>query len=178
MFTHKELLAESLRLKKFAIRLTGNLSDADDLLQSTYVQALNKEDSFEDGTNLFSWSSKIMYNLFVSGYRRRAKFESQTDPEIHLDKMWISPAQDIHSHIYDVDKAMKKLQPDHYEVLVMICIKDMSYQDVSTLLHIPIGTVRSRLSRAREQLQILLVDEPAAHANDSYKQYTQKAFKR
>lgn len=156
MFTHKELLAESVRLKKFAVRLTGNISDADDLLQSTYLHALKKDEAFETGTNLFSWSSRIMYNIFVSGYRRRVKFESSGDPEIHMNKLWVAPVQDINSQISDVDKAMKLLHHDHYEILVMVCIKDMSYQEVSQLLHIPLGTVRSRLSRAREQLQSLL----------------------
>jgi RNA polymerase sigma-70 factor (ECF subfamily) len=156
MFTHQELLAEQIRLKKFAIRLTGNISDADDLLQSTYLHALKKDTTFETGTNLFSWSSRIMYNIFVSGYRRRVKFESNGDPDIHMNKLWVLPAQDINSQIVDVDKAMKQLHHDHYEILVMVCIKEMSYHEVSAMLDIPVGTVRSRLSRAREHLQTIL----------------------
>ena len=156
MFTHKELLAESVRLKRFAVRLTGNISDADDLLQSTYLQALKKDSAFESGTNLFSWSSRIMYNIFVSDYRRRVKFEAIGDPDIQINKASIGATQEIRVELADVGIAMKGLHRDHYEILVMICIKDMSYQEVSSILHIPVGTVRSRLSRAREQLQVVL----------------------
>ncbi len=161
MFTHKELLAESGRLKKFAVRLTGNIPDADDLLQSTYLQALKSDGAFEKGTNLFSWSSRIMYNIFVSNYRRRVKFESSGDPDIQINKISIKATQDVNAELADVERAMQLLHHDHYEILVMICIKDMSYQEVSNILHIPIGTVRSRLSRAREQLQIIL-DKPGS----------------
>ena len=159
MFAQNCLVAETGRLQKFAFKLTRNKSDADDLVQSTCLRALEKNDSFETGTNLFGWTSKIMYNLFVSGYRRRMKFESQYDPDIYLDKEIVMPMQDTLLEAENVKRAMLLLSADHREVLMMICVNGMSYQEVADNLDISIGTVRSRLSRAREHLQIIL-EEP------------------
>ena len=77
MFTQAELVIEMPKLRKFASKLTRNNSEADDLLQSTLLRALEKVTYFETGTDLFKWSSKIMYNIFVTDYRRKVKFESR-----------------------------------------------------------------------------------------------------
>jgi RNA polymerase sigma-70 factor (ECF subfamily) len=161
MFPQNELVAESSRLQKFAMRLTKNNSDAEDLLQSTCLRALEKADFFEDGTNLFSWTSKIMFNLFVSGYRRKAKFETQFDPEIYLDKQYVMPTQEITAELANVRRAMMNLNANHRKILVMICVKGMTYEEVSKILKIPVGTVRSRLSRARSNLQVVM-DTPVS----------------
>ena len=100
-----------------------------------------------------------MYNLFVSGYRRRTKFESQYDPDIYLDKEIVMPMQDTLLEAENVKRAMAHLSTDHKKILMMICIKGMSYQEVADDLDLSIGTVRSRLSRARERLQIIM-EEP------------------
>lgn len=102
-----------------------------------------------------------MYNLFISGYRRRTKFESQYDPDIYLDKEIVMPMQDTLLEAENVKRAMLHLSTDHKDILVMICVNGMSYQEVADDLNISIGTVRSRLSRARERLQIIL-EEPKA----------------
>lgn len=162
MFAQSALMAETGKLQKFAMKLTRNKADADDLAQSTYMRAIEKSDYFEDGTNLFAWTSKIMYNIFVTGYRRRSKFESQYDPQIYIDARSIAPVQESHVELDNVRKAMEKLTPEHREILVMVCIKGMQYAEVSTLLAIPVGTVRSRLSRAREQLKFIM-DTPCRH---------------
>ena len=159
MFAQNSLVAETGRLQKFAFKLTRNRSDADDLVQSTCLRALEKNDSFETGTNLFGWTSKIMYNLFVSGYRRRNKFELQHDPDIYLNKEVVPAMQDIMLEAENVKRAIVNLSEDHKDILVMICLKGMSYQEVADTLDISIGTVRSRLSRARGRLQTVL-DEP------------------
>ncbi len=153
MFKNAALLEETDRLKKFAYRLTRNQSDADDLVQSTLLRAMEKKHLFKEGTNLYSWISKIMYNMFVSNYRRKTKFEMQYDPEPYLEKQKIDAGQDIKMEIQEVDNAMDNLSDDHRNILVMICVKGMSYADVSEKLEIPVGTVRSRLSRARDNLQ-------------------------
>ena len=84
MFKQEELVHEMGNLRKFALRLTRNVHEAEDLVQSTLLRALEKKDYFQENTNLFSWTSKIMFNLFVTGYRRKKKFESQYDPEPHI----------------------------------------------------------------------------------------------
>lgn len=156
MFTQNSLIAETEKLRKFAFKLTRNKSDADDLVQSTCLRALEKNVSFETGTNLYGWTSKIMYNIFVSGYRRRIKFESQYAPDPYLDKEIVMPMQDTLLEAENVKRAILNLSPDHKAILVMICANGMSYQEVADKLGISIGTVRSRLSRARERLQIIL----------------------
>jgi RNA polymerase sigma-70 factor, ECF subfamily len=163
MFAQSALVSETVKLQKFALRLTRNKADADDLVQSTCLRALEKAHSFEDGTNLFSWTSKIMFNIFVTGYRRRTKFETRFDPETYIEKASVAPTQDTGAEIANVKRAMTKLSADHRAIIVLICARGMHYEEVSRMLQIPVGTVRSRLSRAREQLQAIM-DTPSTRS--------------
>jgi RNA polymerase sigma-70 factor (ECF subfamily) len=156
MFNSASLIKESVNLRKFALRLTRNASDADDLLQATLLRAIEKEESFETGTSLFKWTSKIMFNLFVSDYRRKSRFETQYSPEPYIDSLSIQAPQESIVDLRTVQRAMESLTPEHREILTLICVKGLRYEEASSLLSIPIGTVRSRLSRARENLQALL----------------------
>lgn len=156
MFMQNELIAEMKGLKRFAWKLTGNEPDADDLLQSTVLRALEKNHLFESGTNLFSWTSKIMYNQFVNGYRRKVKFESKYDPQPYIDMLDISPAQERKVEFTETGIAMANLSEEHRQILFMICVQGLKYKSVARKLGIPIGTVRSRLNRAREQLRLQL----------------------
>jgi RNA polymerase sigma-70 factor (ECF subfamily) len=153
MFTHDELLKETTNLSKFAFKLTRNRDDADDLLQSTIATALDKQDQFEHGTNLFSWTSRIMFNAFVSAYRHNSRFETQYDPQWYIDNESVEPTQESEAELSLVLAAMMSLSEDHREILRMVCIDGMQYAEVAQELRIPVGTVRSRLSRAREGLQ-------------------------
>lgn len=152
MFKQAELINQMDNLRKFACRLTNNPVEADDLLQSTILRAIEKKHYFEAGTNLFSWTSKIMFNLFVTDYRRKTKFESQYDPEPLIAGRSIDADQQTKSELKAVGRAMEKLSAEHKEILVLVCVKGMQYQEVADMLAIPVGTVRSRLSRARAQL--------------------------
>jgi RNA polymerase sigma-70 factor, ECF subfamily len=156
MFTQNALVAETERLQKFALRLTRNKQNADDLLQSTCLRALEKSDYFQEGSNLFSWTSKIMYHIFVSDYRRKVRFETQYDPEPYLEKQSVLPQQDTNMELADVQRAMNSLTSEHRTILNVICIEGSNYQEASEILNIPVGTVRSRLSRARSSLQCIL----------------------
>jgi len=153
MFTHAELLKESSSLNKFAYKLTRNRDDADDLLQTTLVTALDKQNQFEHGTNLFSWTSRIMFNSFVSAYRHNCRFETQFDPQWYIDQESVEATQEIEAELSLVFDAIMLLSEDHREILRMVCIDGMQYNEVAEKLVIPVGTVRSRLSRAREGLQ-------------------------
>lgn len=156
MFDNQELITEMSGLRKFAHRLTRNNHDAEDLLQYTLLRAIEKKHLFQEKTDLFKWTSKIMYNQFVSDYRRKAKYETKFDPESYLETASIDPPQDGQAQFNAVKKVMKLLPYKHQEILVMICVQDLSYLETSDFLKIPIGTVRSRLSRARVNLQRLL----------------------
>ncbi len=166
MFNNEQLITEMPRLEKFAMRLTHNRDDAQDLVQSTMLRAIEKKHLFQTGTDLFKWTSKMMYNLFVSGYRRKVKFETQYDPENYLEKQTVDASQETQIHLSKVNEVMALLSGEHREILIMVCVKGMAYQEVAEVLDIPVGTVRSRLSRAREQLKALL-DTPL-HARGSF----------
>lgn len=156
MFATQDLLEETEGLRKFALKLTKNVYDAEDLVQSTVLRALEKKELFQSGTNLFSWTSKIMYNMFVSNYRRKTKYETQYDPEPYINAQSQAAPQDIKMEVQDIELALENVSEEHKEVLIMVCVKNMKYAEVSEALQIPVGTVRSRLSRAREALQIAL----------------------
>ena len=161
MFTQSDIVIEMPKLRKFASKLTRNNSEADDLLQSTLLRALEKNDYFETGTDLFKWSSKIMYNIFVTEYRRKVKFETQYDPESHIENRSVEPDQQVKLEVKVLAKAMEQMSSEHREILVLVCVKGMQYQEVADMLSIPVGTVRSRLSRARNQL-IAMMEGPVS----------------
>jgi RNA polymerase sigma-70 factor (ECF subfamily) len=152
-FERSELMKSVEPLRRFAKKLCQNDSDAEDLLQSTILQAIEKEHLYQSGTNLFSWMSKIMYNKFVSQYRRRAKFETQFDPQDLINRQARAPDQEDQAELDLIEEAMSQLADEHRDILVMICIQDMQYHEAAEKLGIPVGTVRSRLSRAREALR-------------------------
>lgn len=162
MFHPNSLVAEMKNLHIFAMHLTQNKSDANDLVQATCLRALEKMDYFEEGSNLLGWTSKIMFNLFVSDYRRKTKFESKYDPETYIEKLNVSASQEVQMALADTHKGMMKIGSAHREVLILICIKNLSYQEASVYLSVPIGTIRSRLARARNQLRSAMGETPAA----------------
>ena len=100
-----------------------------------------------------------MYNLFVTDYRRKTKFESQYDPEFHIENRAVDADQHTKLEVKMLSQAMNKMTPEHKEILVLVCVKGLQYQEVADMLHIPVGTVRSRLSRARNQL-IAMMEGP------------------
>lgn len=153
MFTHTELLDETAGLGKFALKLTRNSADADDLLQSALLTALDKQSQFEHGTNLFSWISRIMFNTFISNYRRNIHLETQFDPQIYIDQKFVEGTQETEMELDLVGEAMTALSEDHQQILKMVCIEGMQYNEVAEALRIPVGTVRSRLFRARSGLE-------------------------
>jgi RNA polymerase sigma-70 factor (ECF subfamily) len=160
MFYDQALINEMDKLGKFAHRLTRNPHNAEDLLQSTILRALEKKAQFQSGTNLFSWASKMMFNLFVSGYRQKKKFETQYDPEHYINQMSVGPTQEAQVDLVIVRESMKKLSREHREVLLLVSAQGMSYEEIAVKLKIPGGTVRSRLSRARNHLEAILNPAP------------------
>ncbi|MEZ0259957.1 MAG: RNA polymerase sigma factor [Alphaproteobacteria bacterium] len=156
MFKSNALLPEMARLRRFAMRLTRNNSDADDLVQSSLLRALQKRDLFKEGTNLFSWISRIMFNIFATQYRRTKKHETQYDPSFYIDNASIEPSQEASVDIATVSACMERLSRRHRDILLSVCVKGMSYEEVALEMDIPVGTVRSRLSRARSNLQEML----------------------
>ncbi|TNE36520.1 MAG: sigma-70 family RNA polymerase sigma factor [Alphaproteobacteria bacterium] len=161
MFSNQQLTNEMPGLEKFARRLTRNKQDADDLTQFTLLRAMEKKHLFRKNTDLFKWTSKMMYNLFVSDYRRRVKYQTRYDPESFLENESVDAPQEAQVDLGHVGDAMEEMTDEHREILVMICVQGMRYHEVACQLGIPVGTVRSRLSRARDQLKQRLTEESA-----------------
>lgn len=157
MLTQQELVREMNSLKRFAMKLTRNSSDADDLLQTTLLKSLEHADSFERGTHVFGWTSRILYNTFVSQYRQRVRFDTLHDPQVYIDQQSVEAPQESSMDLCLVLKAMKSLSPEHREMLQLVCLDGMAYTDVAEQLDIAVGTVRSRLFRARASLQDMLL---------------------
>ena len=171
MLTNSALFAELEGLNRFALKLCKNKSDADDLVQTTIFRALSHKDSFEEGTKAFSWLSRIMYNSFATTYKRKVRYESQYDPEPEILKVRFESSQEDKVMVNEVQKAMEELCPQHREILMLICAYEMSYEEAYINLKIPVGTVRSRLSRARESLMGIM------SGNDNHHPKQERAMK-
>jgi RNA polymerase sigma-70 factor (ECF subfamily) len=152
-FKHNELVHEIDKLRQFARKLCRNRDEAEDLLQATVLRALEKKHLFESGTDLFAWTSKMMFNLFATQYRRRVKFETQYDCEELIKCQAVEASQEKKAELQRVGEVLQNLSEDHRDVLLMVCVHGMAYEQVAGNLNIPVGTVRSRLSRARERLK-------------------------
>lgn len=152
MFQNKSLVAESSRLRRFSLRLTKNKANSEDLLQSTFLRALESRDKFFEGSNLFHWTSKIMFNIFVSSYHRKKKYESQYDPEPIINKLAVEANQENYVDVSLVADAIGEMPPAYRKILLLTCVQGYSYMETAKILAVPVGTVRSRLSRARGAL--------------------------
>src|SRR5690606_31008815 len=103
MFTNEMLTNNRERLERFALKLTRNKADAEDLVQATLLQALEKKELFTQDTNFYGWLSKIMYNSFVTGYRRKTKFETQYDPEPYIAAQSVEARQEEQLQVREVE---------------------------------------------------------------------------
>lgn len=166
MFKQEALIPEMSKLRKFAMKLTRNDSDADDLLQSTLLRAIEKRDYFEEGTNLFRWTSKIMFNLFASEYRHKKKFDTQYDPEPYIERASVNASQEAATDLATITRKIGELSEERRKVVSLVCFNGLGYEEVAEKLGIPVGTVRSRLYRARAELTEMM-EERAPTAEQS-----------
>lgn len=153
-FENAQLIQEIGKLSRFASRLCRNRTDAEDLVQDTIVRALERREMFETGSNLFGWTSKMMFNLFVTRHRRKSRHESRFAlSDEMLDKKAEEGPQEALASVRQLDQRIQALTPDHREIIIMIDALGMQYQEAASALGIPVGTVRSRLGRARKELR-------------------------
>jgi len=142
------------RLQRFAFSLTGSVEDAEDLLHATVEKALLKYDQFEQGTHLDRWMFRICKNLWMDEWRSRRVRGIKVDYEDDKYEPWIDGERSTIDKIRlrEVNRAMDELQDEQRVVLTLVAVEGHSYKDVAELLEIPIGTVMSRLARARRKL--------------------------
>ncbi|MFN7115472.1 MAG: sigma-70 family RNA polymerase sigma factor [Saprospiraceae bacterium] len=161
----EEFLPQIDALYTFAYHLTYNEDDANDLVQETYLKAFRFIDKYNEGTNAKAWLFKILKNAFINQYRRKSKQPTQVDYEditsyqdVEEDTN-LSGYADLREEMFqtmmgdEVTNAINALPVD-FRVVILLCdIEGFTYEEISKILDIPIGTVRSRLHRARNMLK-------------------------
>ncbi len=140
-------------LRRFALSLTRAEADADDLVQDCLERALTHQARFEAGTNLHAWLFTIMRNRFVSLCRKRRESPAPVEEMAH--RLVVAPGQHQRLDVEDFLKAFRRLPDRDQQVLALIGGAGLSYEETAERLEVELGTVKSRLSRARSRLHQL-----------------------
>jgi RNA polymerase sigma-70 factor (ECF subfamily) len=147
------------QLRRYARALTGDAAWADDLVQDTAERALARSRAFRPGSNLRAWLLTILRHLYIDQLRGRR--EIAVDDDSAPWRTLEAPRGEVDSLVLrDVQRALYCLPVEQREVLLLVSVEELSYQEASVVLGVPIGTVMSRLSRAREHMRVLLTDGP------------------
>jgi RNA polymerase sigma-70 factor (ECF subfamily) len=145
------VLAAVPKLRAFAISLSGNVDRADDLVQETLLRALANIESFQPGTNLQAWLFTILRNLFRSEYRKRRREVEDTDGS-YAESMVSQPEQEGQLEFKELRTALAKLPQDQREALILVGASGFSYEEAAAICGCAIGTIKSRVNRARNRL--------------------------
>jgi RNA polymerase sigma-70 factor, ECF subfamily len=149
------VLAAVPSLRAFAISLSGNVDRADDLVQETLLRALVNIDSFEPGTNLSAWLFTILRNLFRSEYRKRRR-EVEDGDGTYAESLKSQPEQEARVEFREFRAALSKLPPDQREALILVGASGFSYEEAAGICGCAVGTIKSRVNRARTRLAELM----------------------
>lgn len=148
------------RLRRYARALTRDALRADDLVQDTLVRALTKQHLWQPGTNLRAWLFTLMHNQFVNDSRRSNRERATIDVDDVAASLIAVTDPTASRQLHELERALGELPIEQREVILLVGLEGMRYDDAAEVLAVPIGTVRSRLSRARESLRRLLDMEP------------------
>lgn len=139
--------------------LRNNRADAEDLVQEALVRAVSRSDSFQTGTNLRAWLFTILHNVHVNQVRSKAARPAEVDVE-DVESKLVSPARQEESvELREMMRLVDALPEEQRKVLLLVALEGLKYEEVAELLGVPIGTVMSRLSRAREAIRAKLANE-------------------
>ena len=158
----KNLVLAQSELYKFAIKLTANNEEADDLLQETSLKALDNRDKFQPETNFKGWLYTIMRNIFINNYRRVVReqtFVDQTDNLYHLN-LPQDMAYESTERSYDLKEIRRVVNslPKEYRIPFSMHVSGFKYREIAEKLNLPLGTVKSRIFFTRQKLQEELKD--------------------
>ncbi len=154
---HPDLVAAIPRLRRYARALTGEATRADDLVQDTLARAWEKRRLWQAGSDLRAWLFTVMHNVFVNQRalaRRDARNVSLDDDD--GGEVWqiaVRPGQQARVELAETVEQMGRLPAEQREVLLLAAVEEMKYEEIAAVLDIPVGTVMSRLARAREKLR-------------------------
>lgn len=166
-FPMKQKLVDALpMLRTFARSLTGSAEQANDMVQECVAKALANRDKFKPGTNFEAWLVTILRNHFYSVCRKKRREVEDADG-VHAAKQSVKPAQSDHLEMQDFLNALQLLPDDQREALILVGAGGFSYQEVAEIVGAQVGTVKSRVSRARTRLNELMNgDEELPHQTD------------
>jgi RNA polymerase sigma-70 factor (ECF subfamily) len=146
-----DILASVPNLRAFAISLSGNADRADDLVQETLLRAIANIDSFQPGSNLPAWLFTILRNLFRSDYRKRRREVEDSDGS-YAKTLKTQPSQNVHIEFEEFRAALDKLPQDQREALILVGASGFSYEEAAKICECAVGTIKSRVNRARTRL--------------------------
>jgi len=153
-----ELAALLPRMRRFARSLTFHREDADDLVQAAMERALGRSEQYTEGTRLDSWLFRIIRNAWIDEVRSRIRRDAVFAPEEEGEHVGHDGAE-VQTQRMAVQKALSLLSEEHRMVIGLVLVDGLPYKEAAAVLGIPMGTLTSRLARAREALQKLLSDE-------------------
>jgi RNA polymerase sigma-70 factor (ECF subfamily) len=156
------------RLRRYARALTRDASRADDLVQDCLCRALSKAHLWKPGTDLRAWLFTMLHNQYVNRIRSAVR-EGMSSPVEEMAQRLSSPAvQTASLELRDLDRALARLPEEQRQVVLLVGLEGLRYEQVAEILDVPVGTVRSRLSRAREALRRLMdLPESGRHRTES-----------
>ena len=162
---HRLVEHEIPRLRRYARALTRDSVRADDLVQDTLMRGLAKPHLWQAGTDIRAWLFTIMHNQYVNDIRRAAREEASDDVDQVASKLAATADPTALRQLKELDRALGQLTRGQREVVLLVGLEGMSYDEAAKILRVPIGTILSRLSRGREALRFLLgIDEDTAGA--------------
>lgn len=165
----EEIIPHLDALYNFALRLTSDPNDAEDLVQDTIVKAYRFFSSYEKGTNAKAWLFRILKNSYINNYRKKSKQPNQVDYDevatfyetIRAER---TDTSDLEDRMFrdliddDISNALEEL-PEDFRTVVLLCdVEGFTYEEIANMLDVPIGTIRSRLHRGRNLLKAQLME--------------------
>jgi RNA polymerase sigma-70 factor, ECF subfamily len=157
------MLAAMPNLRAFAISLCGDSHTANDLVQETLLKAWSNQTKFESGTNMKAWLFTILRNTYFSEFRKTRR-EVQDD-DFHASKLWTPANQIAYLEVVDMQRALMRLTADQREALLLVGAEGLSYEEAASISGCAVGTIKSRVNRARTRLTELLAGEERSIAN-------------
>jgi len=165
--TNRDIEAEIPRLRRYARALTRDVVTADDLVQDCLTRALGKLHLWQDGTDLRAWLFTILHNQYVNHIRRSVREGAAVGLNENEPLLSRAPQQGKRLELRDLERAIAKLPEEQRIVILLVGLEGMRYEEVAAVLDVPVGTIRSRLSRGRENLRRLTGTLPNERADSA-----------
>ena len=155
------LVAQLPGLRRYAMALAGNAALADDLVQDCIERALGQEAQLREHARMAGWLRRILYHLYIDEIRRGRRRGREQDIADMADHLELSAPAPDNSAVKEFIHAVNRLSAEHRQILLLVSVEELSYREIADELDIPLGTVMSRLARARERLRELMENNSA-----------------